>query len=236
MNLHAFPTLNVSRGLPGTNVTFTFNATSVNNVANGTELFAAFFTGLATEFVPIMNNGSVLVVGDATAANGTVSGGGGGNGTMGGGGAGNGTIGDGGGSGNGTIGGDGGSGNGTVGGDGGSGNGTMGGGGGSGNGTMGGGGGSGNGTTGGGGGNGNGTTGGGGAPTNGTTTGSGILTGTVAIPPMLQGQVYVVVTQNSSVATDDTIIAGPTVLTFEFNSQGNVTVQSQPLQRHLDTE
>jgi hypothetical protein len=47
--------------------------------------------------------------------------------------------------------------------------------------------------------------------------------GTALVPQDLRGQVYAVVTNNGTQVTDQTIVAGPTVLFFDFNSGGNVT-------------
>jgi len=60
------------------------------------------------------------------------------------------------------------------------------------------------------------------SPGNTTATGNPIV-GTVLVPQDLRGQVYAVVTDSETQATDDTIVAGPTVLIFDFDSAGNVT-------------
>lgn len=60
------------------------------------------------------------------------------------------------------------------------------------------------------------------SPGNFTANGHPVV-GTVLVPQDLRGQVYVVVTNNNTQATDNTIVAGPTVLVFDFNSGGNVT-------------
>jgi hypothetical protein len=58
----------------------------------------------------------------------------------------------------------------------------------------------------------------------GNTTASGNpVVGSVLVPENLRGQVYAVVTDSKTQATDETIVAGPSVFIFDFNSDGNVT-------------
>ena len=58
----------------------------------------------------------------------------------------------------------------------------------------------------------------------GNTTATGNpVTGTVTVPQNLRGQVYAVVTNNSNEATDGTILAGPTVLIYDFNAAGQIS-------------
>ena len=49
-----------------------------------------------------------------------------------------------------------------------------------------------------------------------------ITDGNVTIPNDLRGQVYVVVSNNETMANDDTIVAGPAILEFEFDAAGKV--------------
>jgi hypothetical protein len=49
-----------------------------------------------------------------------------------------------------------------------------------------------------------------------------IQDGNVTIPADLRGQVYAVVSTNGTMANDDTIVAGPAILQFEFDSEGNL--------------
>lgn len=56
-----------------------------------------------------------------------------------------------------------------------------------------------------------------------TTARGNPVQGKVLLPQDLRGVVYVVVTNNEMQATDETIVAGPTVLIFDFDSGGNVT-------------
>ncbi|KAF9461156.1 ferritin-like domain-containing protein [Collybia nuda] len=214
LNLNAFPTLNVSRGFPGTNVTFTFDSSLANSAAsnsgggNGTQLYAVFFTGLVKEFVPLVGrDGSPLIVGGSSS-------GGGGNSTT----ASptsttqsivtvtnssstmsptsaassttsaetsaNSTA----------TSSDTSSATSTSS--------------------------SASSTT---------TS----VPASSTTAGastpsSSVLTGTATVPQGIKGQVYAIVASNGTVATDDTTVAGPAVLIYEFGSNGNITRQSSP--------
>jgi hypothetical protein len=49
-----------------------------------------------------------------------------------------------------------------------------------------------------------------------------ISKGKVAIPDDLRGQVYVLVSKDKKSATDDNIVAGPAILTFEFSQMGDL--------------
>lgn len=60
------------------------------------------------------------------------------------------------------------------------------------------------------------------SPGNSTASGNPVV-GSVRVPEDVRGQVYVVVANSETQATDETIVAGPTVLIFDFNSDGNVT-------------
>ncbi|PPQ82457.1 hypothetical protein CVT25_007254 [Psilocybe cyanescens] len=51
-----------------------------------------------------------------------------------------------------------------------------------------------------------------------------IVDGKVTIPQDLSGQVYAVATNNATVATDDTIVAGPAILMFPRDSNNNLIV------------
>ena len=51
-----------------------------------------------------------------------------------------------------------------------------------------------------------------------------IVNGKATIPP-LNGTVYAVVSSNGTAVSDQTILAGPTILEFPFDSQGRSLVQ-----------
>ncbi len=46
--------------------------------------------------------------------------------------------------------------------------------------------------------------------------------GTVTVPADLKGTVYVVVTKGGANVTDESTVAGPAVLEFDFNSNGDL--------------
>jgi hypothetical protein len=46
--------------------------------------------------------------------------------------------------------------------------------------------------------------------------------GKVVLPKDLVGTVYVVISSSATKADDETIVAGPTMLLFEFDSQGKI--------------
>lgn len=52
-----------------------------------------------------------------------------------------------------------------------------------------------------------------------------IQDGMVTIPADLLGTVYAVVSTNGTVVDDETIVAGPVILDFDFDSAGNLIEQ-----------
>ena len=46
--------------------------------------------------------------------------------------------------------------------------------------------------------------------------------GKVAVPANISGQAYAVATSSGTEATDETIVAGPAILLFEWDSNGNL--------------
>lgn len=49
-----------------------------------------------------------------------------------------------------------------------------------------------------------------------------ITNGEVEVPKNLTGQVYALATSSGTEATDSTTVAGPTILLFEYDSNGNL--------------
>lgn len=49
-----------------------------------------------------------------------------------------------------------------------------------------------------------------------------IVNGCVTIPEGLSGQVYALATTSGSAATEDVIVAGPAILLYEMDSEGNL--------------